>query len=222
MELRIIARILLRYWWLILIPPLIAAVITVPDLLNQTASGGGFAAVVHYSAAQQPAAQPPRDGDYQDIWLASELTVNALTAWVQTASFRQEVAAQLPPNVNMAALSIAADNERSVGQLELHHPDAEQLALIAAAALDVLQTRNQVYFPQVGSAPAAVTLLDEPVIVPMPPSLPNRFAPLIRIGLGLFVGIGLAFLAHYLDPTLRHRDELESLGLTVIATIPRN
>jgi hypothetical protein len=181
---------LFRYWWLILIPPLIAAVITVPDLLNQTASGAGFAAVVHYSAAQQPAAQPPRDGDYQDIWLASELTVNALTAWVQTASFRQEVAAQLPPDVNMAALSIAADNERSVGQLELRHPDADQLALIAAAALDVLQTRNQVYFPQVGSAPAAVTLLDEPVIVPMPPSLPNRFAPLIRISLGLFVGMG--------------------------------
>jgi capsular polysaccharide biosynthesis protein len=157
-----------------------------------------------------------------DLLLASELTVNALTAWVQTASFRQEVAAQLPPEVNITALGIAADNERSVGQLELRHPDSDHLAVIAAVALDVLQTRNQVYFPQVGSAPAAVTLLDEPVIVPIPPSLPNRFAPLIRIGLGLFVGLGLAFLAHYLDPTLRHHDELESLGLTVIATIPRN
>ena len=95
------------------------------------------AAQAQNQPAQQPNAQPPRDGDYQDIWLASELTVNALTAWVQTASFRQEVAAQLPPEVNITALGIAADNERSVGQLELRHPDSDHLAVIAAVALPI-------------------------------------------------------------------------------------
>jgi capsular polysaccharide biosynthesis protein len=52
--------------------------------------------------------------------------------------------------------------------------------------------------------------------------LTNRFAPLIRVGLGLLAGLGLAFLAHYLDPTLRRRDEVETLGLSVLASLPRD
>ena len=91
---------------------------------------------------------------------------------------------------------------------------------IAQAAVEVLRSRNDAYFPQVGSAPAAVTVLDTPVVVAAPPPLTNRFAPFIRIGLGLIVGLALAFLAHYLDPTLRHREEVEALGLHVVGTLP--
>jgi capsular polysaccharide biosynthesis protein len=221
MELKIIGRVLLRYWWLILVPTLVAAVFVLPELLNRSAVSGGYNTILRYSAAQEPAAQPPRDGDYQDIWLASELTVNALTAWVQTDSFRHEIAQLLARDLDLAPLSIAADNERSIGQLFLSHPDEAALQEIAAAAIEVLKTRNQVYFPQVGSAPAAVTLLDDPVINPVPPPLTNRFAPLIRIALGLIVGVALAFLAHYLDPSLRRREELEALGIPVIGSLPR-
>jgi capsular polysaccharide biosynthesis protein len=223
MELRLIARILLRYWWLVLIPTVIAAAFAAPALLSGRASTGGFATSIRYSAAQQPDAQPPRDGDYQDIWLASELTVNALTAWVQTESFRREIARQLDgQSIDLAALGVHADNERSVGVIDLTHPDSASLQTIARAAIEVLQSRNSAYFPQVGSAPAAVTLLDEPVIVVAPPPLTNRFEPLIRVGLGLIAGLGLAFLAHYLDPTLRQREEVESLGLPVVGTLPRD
>jgi hypothetical protein len=223
MELRLIARILLRYWWLVLIPTAIAAVFAAPALLSGSAAAGGFTTSIRYSAAQQPDAQPPRDGDYQDIWLASELTVNALTAWVQTESFRREIAGQIGSDaVDLTALSVAADNARSVGVLYLSHPDSGALQAIARAALEVLQSRNRAYFPQVGSAPAEVTFLDEPIVVPAPPPLTNRFAPLIRVGLGLIAGLGLAFLAHYLDPTLRLREEVESLGLPVIGTLPRD
>ncbi len=195
--------------------------IAAPALLDRSVSSGGFTTVLRYSAAQQPSAQPPREGDYQDIWLASELTVNALTAWVQTDSFRDEIAKVLGDASLLNGLSIAADNERSIGQLFLSYPDADTLQRIADAAVEVLRNRNQAYFPQVGSAPAAVTLLDDAVIVPAPPPLTNRFAPLIRIALGLVAGLGLAFLAHYLDPNLRSRDELEALGLPVIGTLPR-
>lgn len=223
MEIRLIARILLRYWWLILIPTAIASLVVLPGLLDQSAAAGGYTLVVRYSAAQQPDAQPPRDGDFQDIWLASELTVNALTAWVQTDSFRQEIGEILADDtMNLATLGIAADNQRSVGQLFLSHPDADQLTDMADAAIEVLKTRNRDYFPQVGSAPAAVTLLDTPLVIPAPPPLTNRFAPVIRIGLGLLAGLGLAFLAHYFDPTLRYREEVEALGLSVIGTLPRD
>lgn len=223
MELRLIGRILLRYWWLILIPTAIAAIVVLPGMLNRSPAAGGFSTLIIYSAAQQPEAQPPRDGDYQDIWLASELAVNALTAWVQTGSFRQEIAALVDEaSIDMSPLAINADNQRSVGQLFMSHPDADALAVIAGAAIDVLQTRNRDYFPQVGDAPAAVTVLSEPVIAPAPPPLADRFGPVIRIGLGLLAGLGLAFLAHYLDPTLRRREEIEALGLRVVGTLPRN
>lgn len=221
MELRLILRVLRRYWWLVFIPTAITAAAALPGLLSGSSAAGSFTTVIRYSAAQRPDAQPPRDGDYQDIWLASEYTVNALTGWVQTASFRREIAQLVGDSAAVASLSIAADNQRSIGQLFLSHPDADRLAVLVEAAVEVLRTRNGAYFPQVGSAPADVTLLDDPVIVPAPPPLTNRFAPLLRVGIALFAGVGLAFLAHYLDPTLRQRDDLEALGVPVVGTLPR-
>jgi hypothetical protein len=222
MELRQIARVLLRWWWLVLIPTLVAAALTLPGLLSAQADSGGFGAVIHYSAAQVPDALPPRDGDFQDIWLASEYTVNALAAWTLTDGFRQEVARLAGDSVDTGRLGVAADNERSVGQLFLSYPDAAGLQAAIDAAVAVLQTRTADYFPQVGSAPAAVTLLGQPTIAPAPPPLADRFGPLIRVLLGLLGGVALAFLAHYLDPTLRRREDVEALGLPVIAALPRD
>jgi len=225
MELWLILRVLLRRWWLVLIPPLVVTAIVVPDFLrNRGAASGGFATVVNYSAAQVLEAIPGRDGDYQDVWLASELTVNALTAWVQTTSFKREVAAKLAGQgleIDPFSLNIVGDNERSVGRLYISWPDEGQLPLIAQAALDVLQTRSGDYFPQLGQQPAQVTLLDEPVITPAPPPIVDRLGPFIRLGLAFIVGVGLAFLAEYLDPTVRDKSDVEALGLTVITSIPR-
>lgn len=85
----------------------------------------------------------------------------------------------------------------------------------------MLQTRAQAYFPQLDANQVQVTILDTPRISPQPVSILDRLAPFVRIGLGLMAGIGLAFLAEYLDPTLRRRDEVEALGLRVVGAIPR-
>jgi succinoglycan biosynthesis transport protein ExoP len=45
--------------------------------------------------------------------------------------------------------------------------------------------------------------------------------PLIKIMLGLAAGIGLAILTEYLDTTVHARDDVEALGLPVLAVIPR-
>ena len=76
-------------------------------------------------------------------------------------------------------------------------------------------------FPQLGGAPAQVTVLDDTVIVAAPPPLADRFGPLVRIALGFVAGVALALLAHYLDPLLRRRDDLEAIGLPVVGSIPR-
>ncbi|MBI5671229.1 MAG: hypothetical protein HZC41_24800 [Chloroflexi bacterium] len=225
MELLLMMRVLLRRWWLVLLPVVVAAVFVVPDWLSSRgAAGSGYSATFRYSAAQVLEAIPNRDGDYQDVWLASELTVNALTDWVRTSSFVYEIqrlTAERGLDINPAALGVAADNKRSVGQMTLSYPDAAGLEAIVSAAQDVLKTRAQAYFPQLGQQPAQVTILDNPQPVPAPPPVANRLAPFIRLGLGLLAGVALAFLAEYLDPTLRRRDQVEALGLPVIASLPR-
>lgn len=224
MELLIVLGILRRYWWLVLIPVVITAALAVPAVLRPPPTAGGFSTRITYSAAQELDAIPNRDGDFQDVWLASELTVNALTDWVASGSFKRlvaEEAAQQNVTIDPAALAISADNERSVGQVFVGWHNADELRVIAEAAIRVLQTRNQEAFPQLGGEPAQVTILEAPQVSAAPPPLTDRFAPLIRVALGLLAGIGLAFLAYYLDPTLRQRDDVESLGLPVLASIPR-
>jgi capsular polysaccharide biosynthesis protein len=226
MELILIIRVLLRRWWIVFIPFAIAAGFAAYEFVsNRAATSGGFAVTLRYTAAHAlNTTLPPRDGDYQDIWLASELTVNALTDWVKTSGFAEEVA-QLTATegleIDLAALAIASDNDRSIGLLTLYWGDEAQLTTIMQAAIEVLQTRSQAYFPQLGDQPASIEIMDVPRIVPVSPALVNRFAPLLRVALGLLAGIALAFLVDYLDPTLRHREELEAMGLTVIASIPR-
>ncbi len=220
MELMGIIQVLLRRWWLVVIPVATAVVFVVPDLLRGGVAGG-YSVTIRYSAAQALEAIPGRDGDYQDVWLASELTVNALTDWVRSTSFVDEIAQRSSVSFDRAQLGIAADNRRSVGQLFLSYPDAAALEAIAQAALEVLRTRAHDYFPQLGGQPARVTVLDPVRVTPAPPPAADRLAPLIRLGLALLAGVGLAFLAEYLDPFVRRREQVEALDLAVIASIPR-
>lgn len=223
MELTSLLRLLLRRWWLIAIPTALAAV---PAMLNYldgaAAAEGGFRAQIRYSAAQE-LNLPARDGDYQDVWLASELTVNAFADWIRSASFRQEIAAELAdPNMNLDQLGIAADNARSIGLIYLSHAQADALQAIAEAAVSALSRRSQTYFPQLGGQPAQVTILEQPQIAPAPPPLANRFAPFIQAALGLFIGLVLAFFAEYLDPAIYDQDEVRRLGLPLAGSIPKH
>lgn len=225
MELMLVWQVLVRRWWMVVIPVAVVAAIVIPQWIrDRSAVAGGFSVTLRYTAAQSTANIAPRTGDYQDVWLASELAVNALTDWVRSSSFKDEIKQQMGAagdDVNMAALGIAADNKRSVGQLIMNYLDEKGLEALTQVAMDVLINRAQVYFPQLGGQPAEVTFLDTPQIVAAPPQLANRFAPLIRLGLGLLGGVLLAFLWEYLDPFVYRREQVEAMGLPVVASIPR-
>ena len=79
------------------------------------------------------------------------------------------------------------------------------------------------YFPQLSEITASpVRRVDQPAPAAVPPSLRSQLTgPAVRIALGLAIGVALVFLLHYLDPTVRERAELESLGYAVIGEIPR-
>ncbi len=226
MELKLIMRVLLRRWWLIALPTIIAAVFALPGLLGPAEVPGGYSAVVDYSAAQSPEAFPHVEGDFQDIWLSSELTINAFTDWVRGSEFAAAAAARAVERLGIdaaafAGLRFAADNARSVGRIYFNWRDAEQLSALIDGAVEVLRDHNHEVFPQLGGVPAQVTIIDRSPITPAPPALPDRFGPFIRIGIGLFIGLALAALAYYLDPVVRQRDDIEALGLPVLAAIPR-
>lgn len=215
-------RLILRRWWLIVIPVVIVAVVAVPRLLNnETAGAGGYATLFKYSAAQEEANLPNRDGDYQDVWLASEFVVNAFTEWIRSSTFRDELGAVLGDSIDPGLIGIATDNARSIGVVQMSYPTADGLEQIAQAAIDVLQTRNAAYFPHLGGQNADVTIVDAPVIVPNPPPLPDRFGPIIQLGLAFFFGLILAFIAAYTDPYIRDENELKSNGFQVLAKVPR-
>ena len=58
-------------------------------------------------------------------------------------------------------------------------------------------------------------------MAPAPPSLRNRLDIPIRVGLGLALGVVLAFLTWYFDPRIRDRADAEAIGLNIIAEIPK-
>jgi capsular polysaccharide biosynthesis protein len=57
-------------------------------------------------------------------------------------------------------------------------------------------------------------------VSPVPPSLTQRLDLPVRLLLALVAGVALAFLLDYLDNSVRGREELESLGIAVLAEIP--
>ena len=224
MELILLVRALTMRWWLVTLPILIVGALTLPDLLNRPTGSGGYTVTIDYSAAPAYDAIPRTEGDYQDLWISSEYTVNAFTDWVRGSRFRDDVieaANARGAAIPSGALSLAADNVKSIGRVAFGWTDADTLNLIADAVIEVLQTRSQFYFAQLGGQPAAVTILNRTEPTSAPPPIVDRFSPFIRIGLGAAAGIGLALLAFYLDPAVRRREDIEALGLPVIATIPK-
>ena len=221
MEFIELIRILLRRWWLIALPVLVGAVFAIPDLLGSAAGGAaGFTAQVRYSAAQK-FNLPQRDGDYTDVWQAAEHTVDALTDWARTASFRQEIGLQLDAaDMPLGELQIAADNVRNVGVIYFSHSNGDALRAIVDAALIALASRSQTYFPQLGGEAAIVTILDPGAVTAAPPALVSRVTPLIRLGIAFLIGLALAFAAEYFDPTIHHQDDLRRLGVTILGSIP--
>jgi capsular polysaccharide biosynthesis protein len=223
MELRAYAKILLRRWWLVLAP---VAVVVIYVAATYTPPLTTYQVVMRYSAGTEPAGLS-LDYDRYYPWLTSEHIANGLADVAETGAFAQAVAARLgdeghdvPPGAVQGA--IVTDNAQSILVVYLTWTDPDQILAVAEAVTDELVANSAAYYPQLEDLEPVVRPLDDPAPAPLPPSLRAQFTgPVIRIGLALFVGVGLAFLWHYLDPTVHEVEELEELGWEVLARIPR-
>jgi capsular polysaccharide biosynthesis protein len=224
MELRNYFKIAVRWWWLILLPPLVVGAY---GLTGRQPSAAAYTTSLRFTAGQPEApASSGYDPNYYR-WLTSEYIIGGLKDWVRTSAFADAVSAELSarglsiPAGGVAGAITYSDNARSILVIGLQWNDASQLPSLAQAVTTVLQTRNAAVFPQLGGQTATVTLLDQGGLAPVTPSLRARFDLPLKVGLALLVGLALALAAHYLDPFVREKSELEKLGLPVVAEIPR-
>ena len=224
MELRAYWTVVRRRWPLIVIP---AIVVLIVGLATYRTPPTTYNAGIRFLVGQTPAelaAESDEERYYN--WLASEYVVNALTDWVQGNQFgelvRQELARggiEVPPGAVQAGL--VADNARSVFTLSLVYGDPAVLPEMMDAAITVLQEQNTSALPQLGGEPAILVPLDDPVVNALPPGIRSQLDLPLRIGLALAAGAGLAFLVDYLDPTVRSRREVESIGIAILGEIPK-
>ncbi|MCA9917463.1 MAG: hypothetical protein KC445_05890 [Anaerolineales bacterium] len=223
MELRTFFAIFWRRWLLVLIPPLLVGLFSAVTF--QAPPAPGYNVGVNFLVAQPPAPSAElADQERYYNWLSSEYIVNGLTDWAVSGSFKTAVANQLATEgmeVPPGSFSVAADNVRSKLQLSIQHGNAETLAQIMNAAIVVLSEQNATALPQLGGETAVLTLLDEPIVTPLPRSLSSLLNIPLRLAIGLAAGLGLALLVEYLDPTIRNREEAEAMGFVVLGEIPK-
>jgi capsular polysaccharide biosynthesis protein len=223
MELRTYAKILLRRWWLVVAPVLVVVVYIVATYAPPVTN---YQVVMRFSTGTEPAGLSV-DYDRYYPWLTSEYIANGLADVAETGVFAEAVAARLREvgqDVASGAVqgAIVTDYAQSILVVYLTWPDPQQIVALAEAVTQELTQNSGAYFPQLEDLEPAVRRLDEPAAAPLLPSLRAQLmGPAVKVGLALFVGSGLAFLWHYLDPTVREPEELEELGWDVLASIPR-
>jgi capsular polysaccharide biosynthesis protein len=223
MELWIWWKVLVRRWWLAVVPVVVVGVYV---LVTYSAPGTVYQVVMRFAAGTEPAGLS-EDYDRYYPWLTSEYVANGLADVAVTGVFAQAVASRLaeseleiPPAAVQGA--IVTDNAQSILVVYLTWPDAEQIVAVAEAIIAELTEGGAAYFPQLQGIEPAVRLLDAPAPVPLSPGLRSQLmGPAVKVGLAAVVGVALALLWHYLDPTVREAGELEDLGLQVLVEIPR-
>ncbi len=223
MELRTYWKILLRRWWLIAAP---AFVVLLYVIVTYTPPGPVYQVVMRFAAGTVPAGLS-EDYDRYYPWLTSEYIANGLADVAETGVFAQTVAARLAEQglqipAGGIQPAIVTDNAQSILVVYLTWPNGEQITAIAQAIIAELTENGGAYYPQLEGIEPAVRLLDTPAPTPLAPGLRVQLmGPAIKIGLAVVLGAALAFLSHYLDPTVREAAELEGLGVDVLVEIPR-
>ena len=232
MELRAYWRIILRHWWLVLLPPLVVVAYT---LLTYDSPPTVYQAHMNFTAGL-PTEDKPEDYTYDGYysWLTSEYIANGLADVARRERLAAAVSERLAENgvlmpngapIPSGAIqgAIASDNAQSLFVIYVTWGDPDTLLAIADAVTVELTQYAGTYFPQLADLPVApAQRVDQPVPAAVPPSLRSQLTgPAVRVALGLAIGLALAFLWHYLDPTVRERAELEALGYAVLAEIPR-
>jgi len=227
MELKQYASIVWKRIW---IPILLVVVVGVVSLAMAKTPPTSYSTSMRFTVGVKPqelADQFNYDNYY--AWLSSEYLVDDMTALVSSQVFANDVnrhlqemgsTVQIPPS-SIGGVTIGGKQHRILSlHVTWHNPD--ELAQIAQAIVATMEQDSSSYLAQLGTAGALIQVIDEPTPPGQNPlSLTQRLDLPVRILLALAVGIGLTFLVDYLDTSIRGRSELESMGIAVLAEVPK-
>lgn len=222
MELRAYWRILWRRLWVVVGLTLAAGVLSY--FLSPQAQAGyqsSFRLVVSLSPE-------PKTGNYFTYdqyynWVAAEYLVDDLSEVVKSQAFMEEVRQEMGPEAARGVSVQSAFRAQKVHRIltvTVSAPTAEIAQALGSAAVQVLESRGQVYLAQLQSASVKVQMIDPPTLSTTASG--RSYLDLgLRTGLGFLVGMVLAFFLHYLDDRVYERDEVERLlGVAVLGEIP--
>jgi capsular polysaccharide biosynthesis protein len=227
MELKRYASIVWKRAW---IPVVLVVVVAGASLAMATTPALSFSTTMRFTVGVRPQESDEQFSyDSYYAWLASEYLVDDMTALVSSQAFAQDVndhllemesPVQIPPN-SIGGVTIGGKQHRIL-RLTVTWHDPDELADIAQAIVATMEQDSTGYMAQLGTPGALINVIDAPSPpAPNPPSLTQRLDLPVRLMLALVAGIALAFLLDYLDDSVRGKSELESMGISVLAEVPR-
>lgn len=217
-------------WKRIWIPALLFVVVAAASLLTLQVPPSSYSTSMRFTVRVQSdtgAAEYDYDGYYG--WLASEYMTDDLSAIVRSQAFAADVnrylaemenGTQIPPGV-LSGVTFGEKQHR-VLQVNLTWGEAGQLTSIAQAVVLAMENDAARYLDPLGGPETTIQVIDPPSPpAANPPSLTQQLQLPVRLLLALGVGLALTFLLDYLDTSVRGRAELEAMGISVLAEVPK-
>jgi capsular polysaccharide biosynthesis protein len=212
-------KIVRRRWWL---PAILILLVGIISLLTYQAPPQMYTTSFKFNVGLAPVPRPGSsyEDNPLDTWMASEYFGDDLALAVRGADYARRVAQRLGEDgVNLSGM-IGSATEHRVLTVSIIWPRQDQLARIANAAVAVLEQEAAELVGPLGESRPVLPLIDPPVVVPVGRSLKEKLDLPIRLGLALVTGIAGTFLLDYLDTSIRDRDQVERMGISVLAEIP--
>ncbi len=225
MELKRLWRIIRRRWWL----PAVMVGLVLISIGLRPSPPPTYVASVRFLVGVQPEPLNPDVYGYDRYytWLTSEYLIDDFAEVVRGSAFAARVSARLkdqgitvPPGAIQGSTQTGKLHRLVTITVTWSNP--EELKAIANAVITTVQEDGSQFFPQTFGYGVTAILVDGPHIGPTVPGLRAKLDAPVRLMLALLVGIGLVLLWHYVDDTLYEREDVTSLGLTIMAEIPRS
>ncbi len=172
-------------------------------------------------------------------WVASEYVVAGISDYINGGDFAQQVADDLGHDhdeidVEVINEVVSAGFERSRLIVAINSADRDLVEPISFAVANALlvtdaQTYSQIEsasplnlpIPQLVRAPAFVYPIDRDLLIERVDQTGEVAAQLAqRVLIALLVGLAIAAVVDFYDPTIRTRQSLEPLSLPIIGEIP--
>lgn len=228
MDLRAYWRIVRRRWWLPLLLALLVGVFTWVSQRPWQPRPPVYTASMRFNVGVRPERIPGvYTYDRYYTMLTSEYLVDDLAEIVRSQVFADAVTNRLASQGMAVAPGVIGASTQPgklhrILTLNVSWGNEAELRTIANAVAAALTEGSAAFFGQFSADEADIRLIDPPQISLVGRPAREQLDLPLRILLGLVLGLGLVFIWDYLDDAVREASEVESMGIPILAIIPRD